>query len=136
MRPPREIATERLLLRAPRQEDAKLVYERYASDADVTRYVAFPRHRSVEDAGVFIAMALEEWGKDNPMAYLAFSSIDGHLVGSTGLIVETPERGSTGYVLARDAWGRGFATEMARAMVDLAFDRMGLRRRSPGSWGN
>lgn len=125
---PREIVTERLLLRAPREEDAVLVYERYASDADVTRYMGFPRHRSVEDARAFIATALEEWGKGNPMAYLAFSRADGLLLGSTGVLVETPTRGSTGYVLARDEWGRGLATEMARAMVDLAFRQMRMCR--------
>ncbi len=128
MNPPQEIETDRLLLRAPRAEDAELVYERYASDAAVTKYVGFPRHRSVEDARAFIAMASEEWSKGNPMAYFAFSRDGGHLVGSTGLVVETQTRGSTGYVLARDAWGRGFATEMARAMVDLALRRMRMWR--------
>ena len=102
--PPREIVTERLVLRAPRRLDAEAVYERYASDAEVTRYMGFHRHESVEDARGFIEAAIGEWGRGNPMAYLAFSRDDGRrLVGSTGLMVETPTRGSTGYVLARDA---------------------------------
>jgi len=33
-----------------------------------------------------------------------------------------PESAVTGYVLARDAWGRGYATEGLRAMVGLATD--------------
>lgn len=33
-----------------------------------------------------------------------------------------------GYDLHPDAWGRGFATEAARATVDAAFDRLGLKR--------
>ena len=33
---------------------------------------------------------------------------------------ETRFRASTGYVLARDAWGHGYATEALGAMVDLA----------------
>lgn len=122
MTPLREITTERLLLRAPRPEDAEAVFARYASDPEVTRYVGFPRHRSVQDAQAFIQLALAEWADGNPMAYLAFSRDDGRLVGGTGISVETPERASTGYVLARDSWGRGLATEMALAMVDAAFD--------------
>jgi len=37
-----------------------------------------------------------------------------------GLAFETPERAMTGYVLARDAWGRGYATECMKAMIDVA----------------
>jgi RimJ/RimL family protein N-acetyltransferase len=43
------------------------------------------------------------------------------------LAFETPVRASTGYVLARDAWGLGYATEALRAMAELAA-RLGVRR--------
>ena len=40
--------------------------------------------------------------------------------GSTGFGFETPHRASTGYVLAKDAWGRGYATEALGAVVSVA----------------
>ena len=40
---------------------------------------------------------------------------------------ETPARAATGYVLARRAWGNGYATEALGAMVDVARDS-GVRR--------
>ena len=49
------------------------------------------------------------------------------LCGATGLSFETPERAMTGYVLARDAWGQGYATEALQAMIDLA-PGCGVRR--------
>jgi RimJ/RimL family protein N-acetyltransferase len=42
------------------------------------------------------------------------------MLGSTGLGFETPQQAATGYVLARDAWGAGYATEALAAMRDLA----------------
>src|SRR4030095_6076351 len=45
---------------------------------------------------------------------------DGRLLGGTGLVFEPANRAMTGYVLAKDAWGNGYATEALRAMVDLA----------------
>ncbi len=42
------------------------------------------------------------------------------LLGSTGLSFESPARAMTGYVLAKDAWGKGYATEALGAMVELA----------------
>jgi ribosomal-protein-alanine N-acetyltransferase len=42
------------------------------------------------------------------------------LLGSTGFGFETSYRAVTGYVLARDAWGKGYATEALNAIVDVA----------------
>lgn len=45
---------------------------------------------------------------------------NGRLLGSTGLAFESPTVASTGYVLAQDAWGSGYATEALTAMCDVA----------------
>src|SRR5205823_643968 len=42
------------------------------------------------------------------------------LIGSTGLGFQSRDAAVTGYVLARDVWGQGYATEALAAMVDLA----------------
>jgi len=44
-------------------------------------------------------------------------------LGSSGLLLESPNRAQTGYVFARDAWGCGYATETLGAMVSLAAGR-------------
>jgi ribosomal-protein-alanine N-acetyltransferase len=118
--PPRALTTERLLLRAPQLDDAEAINARYASDPEVTRYLSWPRHASVSDTREFIKFACAVWDKGCPIAFLAFSRERGTLVGSTGLIFERAEAATVGYVLARDSWGRGFATEMTRAMVELS----------------
>src|SRR5690606_11785104 len=59
--------------------------------------------------------------------YLIERAEDGLLLGSTGLACDGPGRAETGYVLAQDAWGQGFATEALRAMVELA-PAVGVRR--------
>jgi len=51
----------------------------------------------------------------------------GRLLGSTGLAFEAPTIAATGYVLARDAWGQGYATEALSAIVELAL-AVGVRR--------
>jgi RimJ/RimL family protein N-acetyltransferase len=68
-----------------------------------------------------------EWQRSSACPYLITSRTDERLLGSTGLVVETPHRAMTGYVLARDAWGQGFATEALLAMVELA-ERIGIAR--------
>lgn len=126
-RAPARIETHRLLLRRPQPGDVAAVFERYASDPEATRYMAWPQHRSVADTRAFLAFSDAEWERWPAGPYLILSRESGALLGSTGLDFETPYRASTGYILARDAWGRGYATEVLRAMVDLA-PRLGVRR--------
>ncbi len=128
MNPPEFLQTARVTLRRPRRSDAEAIFERYASDPEVTRYLGWPRHRSVEDSHGFVRYALDGWETGRDLPYLAFAREDGRLLGSTGLHFETPARAFTGYVLARDAWGRGLATEMASAMAALAFSDPQLHR--------
>lgn len=138
---PDEIETRRLLLRRPRATDADAIFSRYASDPDVTRYLGWPRHRSVHDARTFLAYCDAEWARWGCGAYLILDKAQSRpakaetgrsdaegilrvttaaLLGSTGLSFESPARAMTGYVLATDAWGKGYATEALKAMIDLA----------------
>jgi RimJ/RimL family protein N-acetyltransferase len=55
VRAPFTLETPRLQLVAPTPSDADAIFERYAGDADVTRYVGWPRHRTVADTRAFLA---------------------------------------------------------------------------------
>jgi RimJ/RimL family protein N-acetyltransferase len=117
---PRELHTARLQLRRPERGDAPRIFERFAADAEVTRYLSWPRHRSVADTREFLEASEREWEAHGTGPYLIFTR-DALLAGATGVHLETPYRASTGYALARDAWGRGYATESTRAIVALTW---------------
>ena len=120
MKGPREITTARLLLVEPALDDAAEVYERYASDRDVTRFLGWPRHQSLAETEAFLTFSAAEWKRWPAGPYLIRARGDRRLLGGTGLGFETPDQAVTGYVLAKDAWGQGFATEALTAMVDVA----------------
>lgn len=117
---PERLETARLVLRRPRAADAEAVFGRYASDPEVTRYMSFPRHLSIDQTRAFLEFSDDEWARWPIGPYLIEDRADGRLLGGTGLGFESPWRASTGYLLARDAWGRGYATEALAAMVELA----------------
>jgi len=126
-RAPERIETARLLLRKPALADAEAVFARYASDPEVARFLGWPRHRSLDDTRAFLEFSESEWSRWAAGPYLVRSRENGALLGGTGLALETPYRAATGYVLAKDAWGRGYATEALRAVVAVAHG-IGLRR--------
>jgi ribosomal-protein-alanine N-acetyltransferase len=127
MKGPERIETARLLLRRPVAADVAAIFDRYAGDPEVTRFLGWPRHQTSEDTRRFLTFSDIEWERWPAGPYLICSRADGELLGGTGLGFDTPVRASTGYVLTRSAWGQGYATEALTAMVDLARG-IGVRR--------
>lgn len=117
---PVELTTARLLLRRPRLDDASKIFERYASVPEVTRFLAWPRHQSLRETETFLQFSAQEWERWPAGPYLIQSRHSGELLGGTGLGFQTPTEAVTGYVLARDAWGQGYATEALAAVIEVA----------------
>jgi ribosomal-protein-alanine N-acetyltransferase len=111
-----------MLLRRPVRDDASSIFDRYASDPDVCHYLSWPLHRTVEDTLAFLQFSDSEWSKWPAGPYLMFALDDGRLLGSTGLAFDIPDRSAAGYVLAKDSWGQGYATEAMLAMRQLCTD--------------
>lgn len=120
MKAPATIATDRLILRRPQGSDAITIFERYAGDPEVTRFLGWPRHRSLAETEAFLKVSDSEWERWPAGPYLILSRVDGTVLGSSGFAFETPYRAATGYVLAKDAWGQGYATETLRAIIEVA----------------
>ena len=112
--------SERLTYRRPELKDAQQIFDLYASDAEVTRYLSWPRHVTIAETEAFIEFSDAEWARWQTGPLLIESQ--GALLGSTGLALETPFRASTGYCLAINAWGKGYATEALQRMVALAIE--------------
>ena len=117
---PERLETERLILRKPQFDDAAAMFARYASDPDVTRLLGWPRHVSIDATRAFIDTSHGTWTQWPAGPYLIESRDTRELIGATGLGFETPSRAATGYVLAKDAWGMGYATEALQAVIRIA----------------
>jgi [ribosomal protein S5]-alanine N-acetyltransferase len=124
---PRQFDTQRLTLIAPHPDDAEAIFERYASDPEVTTYLGWPRHRSIVETRSFLEFSALEWERWPAGPYLIRSRDDGRLLGGTGLSFKDEHTAITGYVLAKDSWGKGYASESLAAMVDLAH-QLGVTR--------
>jgi RimJ/RimL family protein N-acetyltransferase len=89
-------------------------------------------HRSIEHTNGFLGFSDAQWQQSGVGPYLIELRNAGTAIGTTGLQLESAGStatltASTGYVLARNAWGQGFATEALAAMVSLA-KALGIER--------
>lgn len=113
------LETERLVLRAPRLEDAKAV-ALLANDrriAENTRRIPHPYRRV--DADDFIS-AVNVSG--NEIAFL-ITLHDETIIGACGIATQdgAPD---VGYWLGVKYWGKGYATESVRALIDFGFTEL------------
>jgi ribosomal-protein-alanine N-acetyltransferase len=113
----RTLQGERLSLRAPQLADAPAVYA-YASDPEVTRYLAWPRHTSLADSERFLQQAVDGWECGSNLVWLIED--EGGAVGAIGAGLSRANAG-IGYVLARPSWGRGYATEALTLVTTALF---------------
>jgi RimJ/RimL family protein N-acetyltransferase len=120
MNAPECVETDRLILRRPLRRDADAIFAGYASDPEATRYLGWRRHRSVQDTLHFLDFSASEWTHSPGGPYLIEVRASGQVIGSTGFAFETEYRASTGYVLSRGSWGRGYASEALRGIVGVS----------------
>ena len=124
------LTTERLVLDGLREGDADALTRLAGMReiADTTISIPHPYERA--DAERYLR-ALEEAGEGGDSLTLAIRLRDDPLlVGSVGLkeIDRTHLQAELGYWIGVPYWGRGYATEAARAVVQYGFDTLGLNR--------
>ena len=122
------LRTERLVLRMFREDDLDQ-YAAMTADAEVTRYLGDGSTLSRADAWRQMAMILGHWQLKGYGMWAAEEASTGRLAGRIGFFNPEGWPGfELGWTLAREFWGRGYATEAARAALDYCFDEMGRER--------
>lgn len=120
--------TERLHLRRPKAEDAAAIFATYATDPEVTRYLVWRPHRSVNETQQHVVRCAADWAARREYVYAITVRGEGDApVGAIAL------RGagtavSFGFVVSREHWGRGIATEALREILDWSLAQPGIWR--------
>ena len=127
MKPPEIFETQRLRLRPPVMEDAEEIFLRYAQDVEVTKYLIWRAHKSVETVREFVGFCLRELKEGRWVQWVIAKKDDRQLIGMIGLKVDG-HKAELGYVLARAYWNTGYMTEAARAVVKWALEQKGIYR--------
>ncbi len=121
------LATERLVLRTLRADDAHAVWDlaRDHAIADTTATVPHPYERAMADA--FIAMRTAPGADDEIAVWALERRTDGRFIGVISLSFE-PEIASAelGYWTGVPFWNQGYTTEAGRAVLEQGFGALGL----------
>lgn len=124
------LETERLVLRPFKEEDAEKMYSGWATDTDVTRYVTWKPHESIEETEKLIKMWMEE-NKDVENYHWIIEFKDNkNVIGTIGLlgVDNKNENSEIGYCIRKDYWNKGITTEAAKVVLKYALNEVGFIR--------
>lgn len=126
----KSVTTERLTLREFQLTD-KPVLHQYASDADLVKYMPWGPNSDKATNEFFTRNFKMQ--TENPRRIYDFAiteKLTGDFLGSGGVILRAydSEFATIGYILKPSAHGKGFATEMAKALLKFGFGNLKLHR--------
>jgi len=122
-------STERLNIRDFTIEDAPFLQE-CLGDKDVARQTMTKPHPFPESLAVESIEKYHKFKKDGAANILALTLKDtNQFIGLVGMMFK-PEhkKGDLGYLLSKPFWGKGYATEAAKKMLEVGFNEYGLER--------
>ncbi|MBQ3231995.1 MAG: GNAT family N-acetyltransferase [Clostridia bacterium] len=125
------IETERLILRPVVREDAPAMHRNWTGDPEVTKYLTWPTHASVNVTEGFAEYLLQCY--QDPKNYgwcIVLKDESPEPIGMISVVDmnEAAESVHIGYCLGQNWWGRGVMTEALGAVIDFAFNVLGANR--------
>jgi ribosomal-protein-alanine N-acetyltransferase len=120
--------TPRLSLVALTLEHAQAVFA-YASDAEISDRLAWPRHATLDASREWIARHMVGYARGGHYEWGVVRRADQIMLGTCGFGVVDLAHGvaELGYALAKPYWGQGYATEAVAAVIDFGITQLGLR---------
>ena len=124
------IETQRLILRCAELTDAEAMFRNWASDPEVTKYLTWPPHTSLEVS----RRILENWVEANAQIdryhwMIVLKELD-QPIGSITVVEHRDDIGEAevGYCIGKQWWHKGLVTEAMMAVMGYLFDQVGMNR--------
>lgn len=125
------IETDRLILRRYVIEDADAMYKNWASDSEVTKFLTWQPHSSVEVSRGIIENWLKEYSDEKYYQWAIVLKDNGNEpIGDISVVHMNEDISMVhiGYCLGRAWWRRGIMSEALKAVMDYMFDTVEVNR--------
>ena len=127
----RTIETERLVLRRFSVDDAQAMYQNWASDPEVTRYLTWRTYAGVEDGEAVLRDWVSSYAKEDFYQWaIVLKSHGSDPIGSISAVHvdDAIDAAEIGYCIGKAWWRQGITSEALSAVMDFFFDEVGANR--------
>ena len=120
------ISTPRLRLREPDEDDVVAIHDIHRHKSVADGVISIPHPHKVDDARAWLARRRIPAAEDRlNFLWLICLADTGEPIGDCGIHIDVKNRrGSLGYLLRPDHWGRGLITEAVGAVIDHCFTQL------------
>ena len=115
------LETERLILRPFESTDAEAMFNGWASDSEVTKYMTWNPHKSIDDTLNILNIWIEQYEKPERLNFAITLKKDGTLIGGIDVVGYLDGVPVIGYNLARKYWNNGYITEACNKVINYLF---------------
>ena len=124
------IETPRLILRRAVREDAQAMLRNWASDPEVTKFLTWPTHDSIDVTRTVLESWLAEYEKDNYYQWMIVLKEIGEPIGSISVVRQNQrvEAAEIGYCIGSAWWHQGIMSEALAAVINYLFTEVGMNR--------
>lgn len=124
------IETDRLVLRKAQLDDAQAMFDNWASDPEVTKYLTWPTHGSVDVTKQVTESWVNGYEQENYYQWMIELKENGQPIGSISVVNmdERVEKVEIGYCMGRNWWHKGIMSEAVQAVMGFLFDEVGVNR--------
>lgn len=117
--------TRRLILRPFRLEDAQDMFNNWASDPEVVRFLTWPAYKSADTAVEILTLWTAQY-KDPGFYQWAIALKDSDIpIGSISVVDFENDVPEIGYCIGRNWWGQGITPEALEAVIGFLFREVG-----------
>lgn len=124
------IETERLILRKYRPEDAQAMFDNWAGDEKVTKYMTWQTYENAQAADAYIAYVRGNYANDHYYDWVIELKEIGQPIGSIGAVYvkDDVQLAHVGYCMGSKWWGQGIMPEALAAVIQFFFEQVGMNR--------
>lgn len=123
------LTTRRILLRPLSMADAQACFNGWTGDRDVTKFMNYSRHVTIDDTNDWLALEQQNLASDTNFTWGLVLKATGELFGSAGVqLNEEYGLWELGYNIMKKYWNLGLTTEAAERIVRFANEELGVCR--------
>ena len=111
------LISERLTLRHLKQGDEIAIFNNWATDPEVTKYMTWNPHKSIEETKMILNIWLNEYNDPTTVRFGITLTETGELIGAIDVVGFVDGCPVIGYCLSRKHWNKGYMSEACALFI-------------------